>query len=66
MQTPLTEIIAELQRRASTCETAARDSAEEALTGESSGSEKHRQDASEWTIKAKIWLEAEAVVRGYA
>jgi hypothetical protein len=66
MQTPLTQIIEEMQQRAKTCETAAQDATQEALTGESNAREKHTQDASEWTIKSKVWLEAEAVVRGLA
>jgi hypothetical protein len=64
MQTEMIQIIEELQHRAKTCETAAQDATEEALTGESNAREKKTQDASEWAIKAKVWLEAEAVVRG--
>ena len=64
MQTEMTQIIDELQQRARTCETAARDATEEALTGESNARERKTQDAAEWTIKSKVWLEAEAVVRG--
>jgi hypothetical protein len=30
-----------------------------------SDKEKNAQDAKEWTIKSKVWLEAEAVVRGF-
>ena len=64
MQTPLTQIIEEMQQRAKTCETASQDATQEALTGESSAKEKNTQDASEWMIKSKVWLETEAVVRG--
>ena len=65
MQAPLRKIIEELQQHARTCETAAKDSTEEALTGESCVKEKNLQDAKEWMIKSKVWLEAEAVVRGF-
>jgi len=64
MQTEITRIVGELQQHARTCETAAQDATEEALTGESNAREKKTQDASEWAIKAKVWLEAAAVVRG--
>jgi hypothetical protein len=63
MQTPLTQILEELQQRARTCEAAAQDATQEALTGESNAREKKTVDASEWTIKSKVWQEAEAVVR---
>jgi hypothetical protein len=62
MQTQLTKIIEEMQQRARTCETAALDSNEEALTGESSGKDKNTQDAKEWMIRSKVWIEAEAIV----
>ncbi len=61
---PLTSIIEALQQHAKTCETAAQDSSQEALTGESSDKEKNLQDAKIWLIKSQVWLEAEAVVRG--
>ena len=64
MQTEMARIIEALQHRAKTCETAAQDATEEALTGESNAREKKTRDASEWAIKAKVWLDAEAVVRG--
>lgn len=66
MQTLLTKIIEEMHQRAKVCETAAQDSTEQALTGESSEKEKHTQDAKDWTIKSKFWLEAEGVVRAMA
>jgi guanylate kinase len=65
MQARLTKIIEEMQQRARTCETVAQDSTEEALTGEPSAKEKNTQDANEWMLKSKVWLEAEAVVRGF-
>ena len=65
MQTPLTKIIEELQRNARVCETVAQDKTEEALTGESRDKEKNEQEAREWMIKSQVWLEAEAVVRGF-
>src|SRR5215211_4683069 len=63
MQTELTKIIEEIQQRARTCETAAQDANEQALTGELNAREKNTQNANEWTIKSKIWLEAEVLVR---
>ena len=39
--------------------------AEEARTGASCDQEKNTQEAKEWMIKSKVWLEAEAVVRGF-
>jgi len=65
MQTQLTDIIEELQRNAKVCETVAQDKTQEALTAESCDTEKNMQEAKEWTIKSKVWLEAEAVVRGF-
>lgn len=65
MQPPLTGIIDEMQQRARTCETAAQDATQEALTGEASAKEKHTQAASEWTIKSQVWLEAAAVVQAF-
>jgi hypothetical protein len=64
MQTQLTKLIEEMQHRAKTCEAAAQDETEEALTGESNASELHKQHASEWLIKSKVWQEAEEVARG--
>jgi len=64
MKTQLTKIIEEMQQRARTCETASADSTEEALTGESSGKDKNTQDAKEWLIRSKVWIEAEAIVAG--
>ena len=66
MQNQLIEIIEAMQQHAKTCETVAQDKTEEALTGESSEKEKNTQDAIEWMIRSKVWLEAEAVVRGIA
>ena len=57
-------LIKEMQQHAKTCTTAAQDSTEEALTGESSLKERNQQEAKEWMIKAEAWLEAEALVRG--
>jgi len=65
MQTQLMEIIEAMQQHAKTCETVAQDKAEEALTGESSEKEKNTQDAHEWMIRSKVWLEAEAVVQEF-
>ncbi len=65
MQTELTKIIEEMQRQAKLCETVAQDATEESLTGASSDKEKNAQEAKEWMMKSKIWLEAEAVVRGF-
>ena len=66
MHTELNPIIEELQRQAKVCATVAEDIAEEALTGASCEQEKNAQEAKDWEIKAKVWLEAEAVVRGFA
>ena len=60
----LTSILEALQQHARTCETAAQDSSQEALTGESSDREKNTENAKLWLIKSKVWIEAEAVVRG--
>ncbi len=65
MQTTLTEIIEAMQKHAKVCETVAQDSTEQALTGESCDKEKNVELAKEWMIKSKVWLEAEAVVRGF-
>jgi len=66
MPTALNQIVEQMQQRARTCETAAQDATQEALTGESNAKEKNTQDANEWTIRSKVWLEAETVVRGFA
>ncbi len=66
MQADLAAILAELQRQAKVCETVAQDVAEEALTGASCDKDKHTQEARDWVIKSKVWLEAEAVVRALA
>ncbi len=64
---PLSALIAELKQRAKTCETASEDLTEAALTGgETSDKEKNTQDAKEWQKRASIWLEAEALARGFA
>ena len=63
MQTLLTKIIEEMQRQAKVCETVAQDKTQEALTGASADNEKNTLEAKEWMLKAKVWLEAEAVVR---
>ena len=60
----LTNILEALQQHAKTCETAAQDSSQEALTGESSDREKNTENARIWLIKSQVWIEAEAVVRG--
>lgn len=60
----MASILEALQQHARTCATAAEDSSQEALTGESSNKEKNKQDARIWQIKSEVWLEAEAVVRG--
>ena len=62
----MSALIAELKQRAKTCETASQDLTEAALTGgETSDKEKNTQDTNEWMIRSKVWLEAEAVVRGF-
>ncbi len=63
METLLIKILEEMQRHAKVCETVANDSNEQALTGESCEKERHAQDAKDWMMKAKVWLEAESVVR---
>ncbi len=63
MEILLTKIIEEMQRRAKVCETAANDSTEQALTGESCEKEKNTQLAKDWMVKSKVWLEAEDAVR---
>jgi hypothetical protein len=63
METTLTKIIEEMQRRAKVCETAANDSTEQALTGESCEKEKNTQLAKDWMLKSKVWLEAEDAIR---
>ncbi len=60
----LNKVIEKLQRHAKVCETAAQDATEEALTGESCEKEKNEQDAQLWLMKAQIWRDAEAIVRG--
>jgi hypothetical protein len=65
MPTSFTQLIEQMQQRAKTCETAAHDATQEALTGESSASKQKAQDAIEWTIKSKVWLEAETLVREF-
>ena len=65
MQLTLTKIIEEMQRNAKVCETVAQDSTEEALTGASCDKEKNTRAAKEWMIKSTVWIEAEAVVRGF-
>jgi hypothetical protein len=59
----LTGILEALQQRARTCATAAQDSSEQALTGESNDREKNTHEANIWLIKSQVWLEAEMVVR---
>jgi hypothetical protein len=65
MPTSFNQIVEQMQQHAKTCETAAQDSNQEALTGESNAKEKNTQDANEWMIRSKVWLEAEAIVRGF-
>lgn len=64
MTAPMTEIIEEMQRRATVCETVARDKTQESLTGASSEKEENVQAAKEWMLQAKVWREAGDVVRG--
>jgi hypothetical protein len=67
MQTQPTEPLKaseEMQRQAKICETIAQDKKEEALTGDASEREMNEQDAKEWMVKSKVWLKAEAIVRG--
>ena len=63
--TGLSQLIEEIQQHAKTCETAAHDCTEESLTGEASLKDKNTQDARDWMMKSQVWLEAEAVVRGF-
>jgi hypothetical protein len=63
MQTELTKITEELQRKATVCETIAQDKTEEALTGASCEKELNEQDAKAWRLKSQVWVEAEAIVR---
>ena len=63
MEPTLTKIIEEMQQRAKTCETVALDKTQEALTGASSEKDQNTQDAKDWMIRSKVWLEAEGVVR---
>ena len=63
--TGLAAIIEALQQHARTCETAAQDSTQESLTGESHEKDRNIQDAKDWLLKAQVWIEAEAVVRGF-
>ena len=63
--TGLIKLIEAMQHHAKTCETAAQDSTQEALTGESHDKDKNTQDAKEWMMKSQVWLEAEAVVRQF-
>lgn len=53
-----------MQQQAKICETIAEDKTQEALTGEASEKEKNEQDAREWMVKSKVWVKAEAIVRG--
>ena len=62
MQTELTKITEELQRKATVCETIAQDKTEEALTGASCEKELNEQDAKAWRLKSQVWVEAEAIV----
>ena len=62
MKTSQTMLIEEMQQRARTCETVAKDRTEEALTGASSEKDQNTQDAKEWMIRSKVWLEAEEIV----
>ena len=64
MQTLLTKIIEEMQRQAKVCDTVAQDKTQEALTGASADNEKNTLEAAEWTVKSKVWLQAEEFVRG--
>ena len=63
--TGLNPILEALQQHARTCETAAQDSSQEALTGESHDKDKNTQLAKDWMLKSQVWREAEAVVRGF-
>ena len=62
MKTPETMLIEEMQQRARTCETVAKDKSEEALTGAASEKDQNTQDAKEWMIRSEVWLEAESIV----
>ena len=65
MDAPLIKIIEEIQQRASTCETVARDKDEEALTGASDDKDRNKREAREWKMKSEVWREAETMVRGF-
>ena len=58
-----TNISEELQRQAKVCATIAEDKTEEALTGASAEKETNQQDAKDWQLKSKVWMEADAIVR---
>jgi hypothetical protein len=64
MEALLTKLIEEMQQRAKTCETVAQDKTQEALVGASADKDKETQEAKDWMLTSKVWLEAEAVVRG--
>jgi hypothetical protein len=65
MQTPLAKLIEEMQQHAKDCETEARGKTQAALLGAPGNKEKNQQEARLWRIKSQVWLEAEAVVRGF-
>jgi hypothetical protein len=65
MQTQLTKISEEMKRQANRCETIAQDKTQEALTGEPNDKARNERAAGEWMLKSQVWLEAEAIVRGW-
>jgi hypothetical protein len=66
MHTRLANIVEVFQKRAKVCATAAEDAAQEALTGDACNKAAKTQDAQDWLIRSKVWLEAEEIVREQA
>ena len=66
MHTRLANIVEALHSRAKVCATAAEDATQAALTGDACNKEAKTQDAREWLIRSKVWLEAEEIVREQA
>lgn len=64
--TRLATLIETFQSRAKVCATAAEDATQEALTGDACNKAAKTQDAREWLIRSKVWLEAEEIVREQA
>ena len=58
-----TKIAEVMEQKAKVCETISQDKTEESLTGDSCEKEMNEQEAKEWKLKSKVWLEAEAIVQ---